>query len=256
MIYVYCCNSAVCASKASDSWCAISISTHVAGDDESEVDAVEPYEEQLAPLPKEHLPPSTFPPCAVDIVEEPRKVTLASTNVEAEILRAAELNRNTAVDDEEVRELEQQLDLKDKPIDIYFDKFRRRLERMPTQVLRYQRDGFPLFMNPEKTLELVIPACQYCGQRRVMELQVLSTALYYLTPREYVSGGRLSGDDGVDFATATIYVCAKGCQADPTPSGARIQREFLFVEPAPTLQEEYSADGRPSLRQYFSANGP
>lgn len=252
MMYVYACNSAVCAAKASDSW--VSFSVQLDKDDEAAAVADDDADDApvpVEPTPKELIPAFTYPPLSVDVVPEPQKEVIVPTDVEAELIRATEASAAGPADAEDIKELEDQLDLKDKPIDVYFDKFRRRVARCPKQVLRYQWGGLPLFMNVTKTFDLSVPACEHCGGVRAMELQLLPTLLFFVRSKDYVTAGKRDGDDGLDFATATVYTCAAGCLGKV--SGLVAQREFLFVEPAPTMAEEISPDGKPDLRSYFAA---
>lgn len=254
MLYVYCCNSAECAAKPTDSWRAFSYQLDV--DDVEAFDANDSEDDEPVPVeatPAQFLREShSFPPVAIDILPEPSKEVIVPTDVEAEIIRTVEeRQRYGEADQEDLQELENHLDLKAKSTDYYFDHFRRRIARCGSQILRYQHGGAPIFMNMEKTLQVTVPPCTHCGGPRAMELQVVPTVLYYLRSKNYVPVGKKSGDDGVDFATATVYVCKKGCLG--TRKGMVLQEEFLFVEPAPTMGEETGAEGRPSLRQYFES---
>lgn len=259
MMYVLCCNSAECASRPNESWAVYSY--QVNADDVEAFDANDSEDEE--PIPVEATPSqflrakNSFPPVAMDIIPEPKKEVVVPTDVEAEIIRHVEEKQRYGEEgaEEELENLEANLDLKAKSTDYFFDHFRRRLARCSSQILRYQYGGQPIFMNVENTKEVKVPPCGRCGGPRCMELQVMPTVLYYLQSRNYVPEGKKSGDDGVDFATATVYVCQKGCLG--SVEGEVVQEEFLFVEPAPTMGEETGAEGaKPSLRQYFTAPQP
>jgi pre-rRNA-processing protein TSR4 len=55
--------------------------------------------------------------------------------------------------------------------DAVFKKFKRRIARSPTQVLRYEREGQPLWVL-EENQHGQVPPCTYCGSPRVFEFQV------------------------------------------------------------------------------------
>lgn len=275
MLYVFCCNSASCARQPSDSWCAFSIQADqedtaaLCENDEAEDDDVV----QVSALLPSELPLCTFPPCYVSIDEEPAKEVIVPTDVEAEMIRMAEENARAGaneIKEEDLRELEAVVDLKDKKADYYYEKFRARVARAPTQVMRYHQRSpaavssgttststqqRPLFMNPDKVKRfLTIPACTHCGAALVHELQLMPTVLYYLQASHYIEPGRSSGDEGVDFATATVYVCSQNC-ARQHSRGVYLRREFVCVEEAPTIQDDAATGGedtRKDLRQLLS----
>jgi pre-rRNA-processing protein TSR4 len=55
--------------------------------------------------------------------------------------------------------------------DATFKKFKHRVARSPTQVLRYEREGQPLWVSNQNQPEQM-PPCPYCGSPRVFEFQV------------------------------------------------------------------------------------
>ncbi|RNF14788.1 putative programmed cell death protein 2 [Trypanosoma conorhini] len=268
MIYVFCCNSAACVRQPSASWCAFALQVDAA--DESALHDEESEEVfQCGPLLPAELPPNTFPPCFVDIVPEPTKEIVVPTNLEAELIRTAEENaRKAGITEDDVTELENTIDLKDKPSDYEFEKFRRRMSREPAQVLRYySRDGSgkeengvptatapPLFMNPGSVRDSVrIPPCVRCGSALTHELQLMPTCVYYLRAGEYIAPGQSKADDGVDWGSVTIYVCSKDCSKDS--QGVVLLKAFVLVEKAPELEEEEKgANGRKNLRSFMNCS--
>jgi hypothetical protein len=253
MVYTFGCNSDQCSLRPDSSFTSFAVQfdkpdleSMNAADDET--DAPVPVEA----TPKELLPPFTLPPLAVDVVDEPSKEVIVPTDVEAELIKAAELNGKSEVGDDDIAEMAHTLDLKDKPVDVNFDKFRRRIARCPAQVMRYHRNGLSLFMNPDKTIYLTVPPCDRCGMERANELQLLPTLLYYCRPEKYVTEEKQKQkDDGIDFATVTLFSCKGGCQQ--SAAGAVLETLFTFVEPAPTLEEETnSCGGKLTLREYFA----
>ncbi|KAK5643666.1 hypothetical protein RI129_007511 [Pyrocoelia pectoralis] len=94
--------------------------------------------------------------------------------------------------------------------DTTFSKFRKRIERDPDQVIRYQRDGVPLWIADEPTLS-EIPKCELCNGPRQFELQVMPQMLSVL------------GENELDWGTLVVYSCKSSC-ADKV--GYKI--EFVF----------------------------
>lgn len=267
MMYVFCCNSAACAPFPEESWACFTVQVDsedadAANDEEDDpaLRRVDPPVKGQPPYDATAVGPGAFPPVATDIVEEPLKEHIELSEEEEELKRRIEnQDEETAQRARaDLEELEQNVDLRNKTTDVYYEKFRRRVARAPSQVLRYQRNGFPIFMDPEQTIYVTIPPCSDCGGKMCMELQVMPTALYFVHSSDFVDRrpavGRTSGDDGVDFATATVYTCAQGCRA--SLAGVRVKREFVFVEPPPSLaSEEEQRAGKMAFREMVSGTG-
>jgi pre-rRNA-processing protein TSR4 len=67
------------------------------------------------------------------------------------------------------------------PEDKQFSKFNSRIRRNPDQVLRYDREGTPLWISSDHTPNKGdIPCCEYCGQHRQFEFQVSNKSLHPL----------------------------------------------------------------------------
>jgi hypothetical protein len=81
------------------------------------------------------------------------------------------------------------------------------------------------------------------------ELQLLPTLLHYCHAEQYVPEGKRKQDDGMDYATITVFSCRDGCRQNA--AGCIFEELFLFVEPAPMMDEEMSS-GKLSLREYFA----
>lgn len=58
------------------------------------------------------------------------------------------------------------------PEDKIFNKFSKRVSRHPDQVLRYDRDGAPLWITNTNNISLQVPNCEYCNGERQFEFQV------------------------------------------------------------------------------------
>lgn len=105
-------------------------------------------------------------------------------------------------------------------------KFRRRLGRSPSQVLRYAWDGQPLWISrpPEEAENPAWPPpCRRCGSHRAFEVQLLPTLLYQLGSR---CPERLA-DAEIDWGTVCLYSCAADCA-----TGAEPAEELILVQPA------------------------
>ena len=252
MLYTFACNSDRCSLRPDDAF--VSFALQFDQPDTESLDAND--DESDAPQPVEATPcsllaPFSFPPLAVEIVDEPAKEVIVPTDVEVEMIKAAEANSKSHVADDDIAEMAHALDLKDKPIDVNFDKFRRRIARCPEQVLRYHRNGLALFMNPDRTIYLTVPPCAACGKERAMEYQLLPTLLYYCHTDKYVSKDKVRAkDEGLDFATVTVFACRAGCQA--LAAGTVLETLFTFVEAPPTMEEDNNnCGGKLTLREYF-----
>lgn len=124
-------------------------------------------------------------------------------------------------------------DLKDtfeSELDKAFMKFSTRLAHNPEQVLRYEFRGAPLLysyadqvgkrLHPEHTAAGHVtttgagagsmPPCEYCGARRVFEVQLVPHAISMLEEgREGVGLGK--NDAGMEWGTIILGVCARDC---------------------------------------------
>ncbi|KAG5479433.1 hypothetical protein LSCM1_04696 [Leishmania martiniquensis] len=276
MVYVFACNSAYCSRQPASSMVSFSVQVDQEDeqalaentDEEDEDEAI-----KMGPLLPSELHEAVLPPCYVYIGAEPSREVVEPTDIERELIKMAEENARSAVSDEELQQLEQLVDLKGKRTDYLYERFRSRVARAPHQVLRYYertvasavaeaaaalpsassraKDAKPIFMNPDKVKAMVtIPACACCGAAQTAELQVMPTALYYLQVSQYTALARagaaavtgperalsVNADDGCDFGTITVYVCAKDCAA--RQRGLVLRRETLCVEEAPTMRDE------------------
>jgi hypothetical protein len=238
MMYVFACNKARCAEYPLESWAAVTVQ-HGEEDpaiDDGQNDELERLE-QPVDLRGGASGAFVFPAVATYVEPEPEKETIEQSELEREMQRAAESNaHNPDIDATDLEELDRNVDLRNKVVDEYYEKFRRRMARQPAQVMRYQPTGAPLFMNPERTISMRIPPCRHCGGHQCMELQIMPTAIFYLRAAQYAPEG---GGDGFDFATVTVYTCAKACLA--SKSELVVNDEFVFVEQPPTIEEEAEA---------------
>ncbi|NP_001134666.1 programmed cell death protein 2 [Salmo salar] len=98
-----------------------------------------------------------------------------------------------------------------------FQKFKRRIASEPHQVLRYFRDGSPLWISSEHVpVEKGIPHCS-CGSRRIFEFQVMPQLLNDLKVD--------SPDASIDWGTLAVYTCADSCD-----QGNKYSSEFIWKQ--------------------------
>eukprot|EP00727_Mastigamoeba_balamuthi_P000007 m51a1_g10002 putative programmed cell death protein 2 (371) ;mRNA; f:78349-79754 len=108
------------------------------------------------------------------------------------------------------------------PRDKLFERFTKRLQRAPDQVLRYDRGGKPLWHNDKGLLEGEAPKCGVCGGDRVFEMQVLPQLLQLLG---------LPAEGDLDFGTLAVYTCRNSCQpADPVKCA--YVEEYVWNQPS------------------------
>lgn len=245
MMYVFCCNRSACAQFPEDSWAALAVQCDR---EDPAIEEPAPETEQTTDDAPEVAGSSSggvaFPVSALAIDEEPAKEEIVQTDMEREMQRAAEAAADEPAGDadaKDLQELEEQVDLKDKATDAYYEKFRARVARAPRQALRYQLNGAPVFMNPEKTIYASIPPCPRCGGPQSMELQVMPTVLFFLRTAKVAAAAGSDNGDGTDFATVTVYACAQGCGGDRP--GVVVDELAMFVEPPPTAEDEAAARG-------------
>ncbi|XP_035695876.1 programmed cell death protein 2-like isoform X1 [Branchiostoma floridae] len=90
--------------------------------------------------------------------------------------------------------------------DKIFQKFAKRVSLCPEQILRYNRNGKPLYIqDPEETL-MMPPPCSNCGGQRDFELQLMPTMISILSTQ-----GANSSDPMLEFGTVLVYTCVRSC---------------------------------------------
>ncbi|CAC5402962.1 TSR4 [Mytilus coruscus] len=101
--------------------------------------------------------------------------------------------------------------------DQVFMKFKERIQDEQEQVLRYQRNGMPLWVSEcHIPKDGDIPNCS-CGLPRTFEFQIMPQLLTYL---EVDSLG-----DSIDWGTLCIYTCSGSCDI-----GNNYHKEFLWKQ--------------------------
>lgn len=107
-------------------------------------------------------------------------------------------------------------------LDAAFLRFSDRLAQNPSQVLRYEFNGTPLLYSgsdavaarfgvvPGKTKAQVTPSqgmprCEYCGAKRVFELQLVPGLISAL------EDAHVDLEEGMEWGTIILGVCADDC---------------------------------------------
>uniref|UniRef100_A0A4W3J980 Programmed cell death 2-like n=1 Tax=Callorhinchus milii TaxID=7868 RepID=A0A4W3J980_CALMI len=108
--------------------------------------------------------------------------------------------------------------------DQIFLKFMKQIACCPSQILRYSRNGVPLFISsPPPNYQSAIPCCQACGGRRVFEFQLMPALVTMLT-------GTGTDSLAVEFGTALVYTCELSCWS---PGNQIPMEEYPVVQADP-----------------------
>ncbi|XP_013187301.1 programmed cell death protein 2 [Amyelois transitella] len=94
------------------------------------------------------------------------------------------------------------------PEDKVFNKFSKRVARHPDQVLRYDRDGHPLWITGNSDSFIDIPKCQYCNGERQFEFQIMPQLLNFIDV-----GIDLNS---IDWGVLAVYTCKRSCNGGPS----------------------------------------
>mmetsp|Transcript_6621 Transcript_6621/g.11693 ORF Transcript_6621/g.11693 Transcript_6621/m.11693 type:complete len:365 (-) Transcript_6621:4231-5325(-) len=87
----------------------------------------------------------------------------------------------------------------------YMDVFESRMERAPTQCLRYAYSGIPLWPVAEsKRGSVKTSTCESCGATRVFEMQILAGAVWLWE----TCGNKAN----IDFSSLLVYSCPSSCE--------------------------------------------
>ncbi|XP_066926931.1 programmed cell death protein 2-like isoform X2 [Clytia hemisphaerica] len=105
--------------------------------------------------------------------------------------------------------------------DEYFEKFKKRINREPDQIIRYDLGGIPLWVSSEKIpFDKDIPKCS-CGSKRQYEFQILPQMLNYLGIETTV--------DSIDWGTLCIYTCINNCNESAYHEEFVWKQDFSFI---------------------------
>ncbi|CAB3359666.1 Hypothetical predicted protein [Cloeon dipterum] len=100
--------------------------------------------------------------------------------------------------------------------DVVFKKFKKRIAATPDQVLRYEKDGEPLWVSQEHQPN-AIPPCEYCGGERTFEFQILPQMLNHLSLDQI--------GKSIDWGTIAIFTCKESCD-----NGDAYKSEFVYKQ--------------------------
>lgn len=104
--------------------------------------------------------------------------------------------------------------------DKYLYKFKKSVSSVPGQIIRYDRLGSPLWISTKCIPQSndILP-CQFCGQQRSFEFQIMPQILYFLKLPES------SSKRSFNFGILAIYTCPKSCEV-----GQKYKNEFLWEQ--------------------------
>ncbi|MCI4376278.1 hypothetical protein PGIGA_G00186830 [Pangasianodon gigas] len=98
-----------------------------------------------------------------------------------------------------------------------FQKFKERIAAEPHQVLRYCREGSPLWVSSDHVPSKEdVPKCP-CGTNRIFEFQIMPQLLNHLKVDR--------PDASIDWGTLAIYTCAASCD-----QGKNYSAEFIWKQ--------------------------
>ncbi|KAJ8359940.1 hypothetical protein SKAU_G00164650 [Synaphobranchus kaupii] len=169
-----------------------------------------------------------------ELVTEPEEVEVKVEQCEAGETQKAPECTATGGDALEEKELED-MAMHETADSRMFQKFKRRIELEPHQVLRYCRLGSPLWVSAEHIpKEEEIPNCP-CGAKRIFEFQVMPQLLNHLKVDRPTAS--------IDWGTLSVYSCEDSCDL-----GHRYYPEFIwkqdFTGDPPNITTEAGATDR------------
>jgi len=97
-----------------------------------------------------------------------------------------------------------------------FAKFRTRMKDYPSQVMRYDFGGKPLYVSSHNQPQN-IPPCMKCGGPREFELQVMPQLLVHMNVD--------STGASIDWGTLMVYSCKESCDQDKAYVEEKIYRQ-------------------------------
>eukprot|EP00054_Salpingoeca_dolichothecata_P023867 m.160708 g.160708 ORF g.160708 m.160708 type:complete len:349 (+) comp24829_c0_seq26:3-1049(+) len=101
---------------------------------------------------------------------------------------------------------EKDMDSIENKIDMTLATFRERIDREPTQVLRFCRTGSPLFIGTQDQPDQdSIPSCPLCHSPRIFEFQIMPQVLNHLKLNESIQS------HSFDWGVLAVYTCEKSC---------------------------------------------
>ena len=171
----------------------------------------------LAPTGKNvgKLAAAPYPVLALDTIPEPPKEKVDHGSLEDQLRAVDELHGPGAgvIDMTSIEEEDEETD--DERL---LRKFVKRIDRVPSQCLRWCPDSPPLLCRSERLPK--IPVCG-CGSPRRFEFQLVPPAIYFLT--------RSLGEKNhkLHFGNVLVFTCSADCCTD----SAAYTNEFVVVQP-------------------------
>lgn len=147
-----------------------------------------------------------------ELVMEPEEIVEKAVDETEELQKFEEMEKDGktgTMKDVPDKDLEQHAIVND---DKVFRKFKKRIDHYPDQVLRYERDGEPLWIAEHPKPDSV-PNCEYCGGPRRLEFQIMPQLLTVL------------GEHEIDWGVLCIYSCKISCTLDNS-----YKAEFVFKQ--------------------------
>ena len=106
------------------------------------------------------------------------------------------------------------------------DEFYKEIGVFPSQVVRYQRKGEPLWACDKFVQNLsLVPNCESCSSKRIFEFQLLPTLVDYL---------KIKGKTAVEFGNVLVFTCTGNCWND---SDVNLRTEYVIVQPDPDMHK-------------------
>ncbi|RXM32186.1 Programmed cell death protein 2-like [Acipenser ruthenus] len=171
-------------------------------------------------------PVPTFQPYYISVVDEGEFCVDADMDHAQRLLK--EYQRREGVDVQQLISCEGESEIYEKTKarhgDEIFLKFMKKISVCQEQVLRYSRNGQPLFITaPLSNMKQMVPCCRSCGSPRRFEFQIMPALVSML---KSINTEGLT----VEFGTVLIYTCEKSCWP---PGNQTPLEEFLFVQTDP-----------------------
>jgi len=163
-----------------------------------------------------------LPEAEIVVEEEPadNKGTQKSEAQRMADFAAMRLQQVESLPDADVGELDKMASSEAAAGDAAFARFRKRVARAPEQVVRYWRDGAPLWVSATHVPgQGDVPACR-CGAPRRFEFQILPQLLNHLDLDEV--------GESVDWGTLAVFTCSASC--DPASGEGAYLPEVVWKQ--------------------------
>ena len=109
-----------------------------------------------------------------------------------------------------------------------FKRFLKVIQCDKRQIIRYHRMEKPLWVSTDHIpIDADIANCEYCGEKRVFEFQIMPQLLNIVKLDN--NSSQNMNEATVDWGTIAIYTCEKSCNS----SGNQYKREFAWKQTMP-----------------------